>query len=150
MNTQESPTLDNQRKFFDQYNNKCKYIGEKTSNETKTVTAGFLDNKTRINNFRNAGAITQMFREGQFDFDDTKVNPEDQEFPPTRRKEFDFADAAAYLKATTQKLEKQKKEAENRAKIEQLAKAENEYQKSVEKGVAEALKKASGTNKETP
>lgn len=116
---------------------------EKNSDIRVTETAGYIPASVRINNIMLAGANLKAYRAEQFDFGDGQVDPEF--FDPTRRKNFDLADAGILQNATNEALEAQYTASKQRRK-EKAKEKEEEYQKL--KKEAEIASKPSVEDKE--
>lgn len=101
---------------------KMKKIPETMSRERKVQTAGYIPHKQRIEALMNAGLRLKEYRAEQFD-----VGPEDKNDPeidPTRRKDYDLADAFQQGRAVRKSLEQQAKQKE--AEIEESKRREEE------------------------
>lgn len=96
---------------------------EINSGEIMVEKAGYIPAQKRIENLINAGQRLKEFRAEQFDFPDEKSI--DHSFmDPTRRKNFDMADASQISYQTQQNIkESQRLKAEKQKDLEVLAKA---------------------------
>lgn len=96
---------------------------EKNSGQVIVERTGYIPAQKRIENLINAGQRLKDFRSDQFDFPDEKsIN--DEFFDPTRRKNFDMADASQMSYQTEHNIKQsQRLKAEKQKELEALAKA---------------------------
>lgn len=113
------------------FNTKYKKIPhefEKNSGELKTERAGYIPAQKRIENLMLAGQRLVSSRKEMYDFPDGKID--EDYIDPTRKKDFDLADAFqgglianSNLKASQTALN-ERIEAENNKKVSEHTKAE--------------------------
>lgn len=101
---------------------------EMPSGEVLVETAGYVPARQKIMSFIEAGRRLQGFREDQFDFPEDKI---DESFiDPTRRKDFDRAQATQMQIELEEKIKRTKEEI--KIKKEEAKKLAEEKRKNVE------------------
>nr|WAE43507.1 MAG: hypothetical protein [Microviridae sp.] len=104
-------------------------IKEKNSGEMITEQAGYIPPHIQIEDMMLAGQRLQQARAERFDFPDGKVD--DTFIDPTRKSNFDLADASAIAMETEARLKQQ--ERDHKAAVKAL-KAEKEEKKEEKNG----------------
>lgn len=77
--------------FNTTYNRQYKSPPEKNAGGSLIEKAGYVSAQKRIENLMLAGQRLSDYRKEQFDFEDGKID--EDAYDPTRRKDFDMADA---------------------------------------------------------
>lgn len=111
---------------FNTWTQKRKQKPEKQGGESKTETAGYISNSQRIKQFIRAGEHLQQARSNQFDFEDNKIDLEQEMLDITRVRGIDLVDVMATRKLIFRKIRDKQKEAK-----EALLKDERKKQKAI-------------------
>lgn len=111
--------------LFDNFVNRPHAVPEKIDETVLVERLGVRSTKARVEDMMLAGKKLQIARAIQFDFSDGQELIEDY-YDVTRNKDFDFADADAYLKELNHRfILKQKANAEKIAQQKSNQKVEN-------------------------
>lgn len=82
------------------------FAGEKNDGKIIVETAGYIPAEKQIQNLMLAGQRLAAYRAEQYDYPDGKIDINARP-DPTRRKDFDYADASMLQQTVTERLEEQ-------------------------------------------